>query len=153
MDRATRRSAASKSANVEFFDKEADFSIYIKFWREQVLRISQQELGRSASTSGAYICMIEKGDKLPSDKFCVKLARAIGRPPKEVIEWVKKTREKMLLAEAELQQKQVSAEQYNEDINRFLDAYKKLDVREKRLVEVMISQFTTLLETRRSSAT
>lgn len=39
--------------------------------------LSQKELSEKSGVSTGYICMCEKGDRIPSVKLCIKLAKAL----------------------------------------------------------------------------
>lgn len=122
------------------------FAEYIKFWREEIKKINQQELGKAASTSGAYICMIEKGVKLPSAKLCFKLAEALERPPQEVLEWMRKDKERRLFQAAESsKQVQATPDIESEDINSFIEAYRKLSPENKIAANSMVAGATAVL--------
>ena len=135
------------ASKVELLDSvNRPFHEYIKFFRFEIKKINQQELGRLTSTSGAYICMIERGTKLPSEKLCIKLAQALGRPPKEVLECMRRDRERKLLEDAEvLSQAQSPADIESEDINQFIEAYRKLSPENKLAANSMIAGATAVL--------
>ena len=138
-------------SSVAYLNPNGTFAEYIKFWRDDIKKINQQELGKAASTSGAYICMIEKGAKLPSEKVCAKLADALGRPRREAIDRMRKDKERRLLKPEETpREEHPPADQYSEDINRFLDTYRRLSMEEKRALEVVLTGVAMFIECRRN---
>lgn len=42
--------------------------------------LSQEDLARKIDVTPAYVCQLEKGDRLPSDRVCEALAEAIPSP-------------------------------------------------------------------------
>jgi transcriptional regulator with XRE-family HTH domain len=51
--------------------------VTIKQAREH-LKMSQKELGERVGVWGTYIGQIEKGEKIPSDELCLKIAQALN---------------------------------------------------------------------------
>lgn len=48
--------------------------------------LSQKELSEKSGVSAGYICMCEKGDRIPSVKLCIKLAKALDCRLSDILE-------------------------------------------------------------------
>jgi transcriptional regulator with XRE-family HTH domain len=58
----------------------------------QSRNLSQAALARAARTSAAFICQIERGDRIPSDRIARRLAIALGLQWQEVVRIVYRLR-------------------------------------------------------------
>lgn len=152
MRKPQQRPSHSQAKKVAPIDQNLEFPEYITRWREYN-ELNQQELAVAAKISSSYVTFIEQKKKLPSEKICVQLAEALGRPAKEVVERMRRAREKKDPEVAEALAYEIPTyDRYNEGIRRFLEAYEKLPDSDKRIVEEMLPPLTKLMEGRIKSA-
>jgi transcriptional regulator with XRE-family HTH domain len=54
----------------------------------QARNLSQAALARASKTSAAFVCQIEGGERVPSDRVARRLAQVLGLPWQEVLRMV-----------------------------------------------------------------